>query len=292
MKNIKLKAFALGTLLTTGLTAQQLTESDQSVLKTKNGAVILPQAGDFALGFDAIPVLNFGLNAVNIMNNTGQDAEHPGYAGVNQTLLGKYYVTDKMAIRGRFGVNTLNTTTKNFGDDPLYDGSGDPDNILLSTDKTGTSTYYLGAGIEYRRGYNRLQGYYGGEALIGFGTNRSSTSYEIEYNSDADDAAYITAGDTRTLKDNQGSQLMLGLRGFVGIEYFVAPKISLGGEFGWGLGYSRTGRGATEVETWDGSDAEIVEGQGNSSGNFALGVDQGGPTLFGGNAFISLNFHF
>lgn len=290
MKMKTVKVLALGCMLTSGVMAQE--ELNTSVLTSKKGVPILPQQGDYALGFDATPVLNFGLNAVNIMNDTGQDAEHPGYAGINQALFAKYFLQDNLAVRARLGVNTLNTTEKTFGDDPLYDGSGTPDNILLSTEKTGTSMYFLGAGLEWRRGYNRLQGYYGGEALIGFGTDRTNTSYEVSYNSDADDAGYISAGDTRTLVQNNGASLMLGLRGFVGVEYFVAPKISLGGEFGWGLGYSRQGRGKTEVESWDGSDAETVEGQGDSSSQVSLGVDQGAPALFGGNAFISLNFHF
>ena len=65
---------------------------DDEVLTSKNGHVILPEAGDFAIQMDATPILDFGLNVVNIMNNTGSTSQHPGYvSGFDQTLVGKYF---------------------------------------------------------------------------------------------------------------------------------------------------------------------------------------------------------
>lgn len=290
MKIKSFKVAVLALLIANGVFAQEEVKSD--VLQSKKGVPILPQQGDYALGFDAAPVINFGLNAVNIMNDTGQEAEHPGYAGVNQTLFGKYFLKDDVAIRGRFGINFSSVTNKTYGLDPLYTGTETADNILLSTENTGSSSYALGAGIEKRRGYNRLQGYYGGELLLGIGTNKTSTKYEIDYTSEAEDAGYVEVGDTRTLVSKTGNSFMLGARGFIGVEYFVAPKISVGGEFGWGLGYSRTGRGKTEAETWSGTEKITTDVKGDSSSEFVTGADQGAPSLFGGNAFLSLNFHF
>jgi hypothetical protein len=288
----KVKFLALGVLLSAGVMAQEQAQTS-STLTTKKGTVIFPQAGDYALGFDAIPVLNFGLNAVNIMNNTGDKAQHPGYAGVNQVLFGKYFLNDNLAVRARLGINTNNTTTRTFGDDPLYDGTGDAENILLSTTNAANSAYNFGAGLEWRRGHNRLQGYYGAEALLGFGTNRTNTKYEIAYNQRAEDVNYVDEGDSRTLKDNDGVSFMVGARGFVGVEYFVAPKISIGAEFGWGLGLKTTGRGTTETETYDEGNSVVKEVKGNTGKREGvLGVDKGAPGLFGGNAFLSLNFHF
>ncbi len=42
-----------------------------------------------------------------------------------------------------------------------------------------------------------------------------------------------------------------GLRGFVGVEYFVIPKISVGGEFGLGFMYSKVGEGYVNTESWN-----------------------------------------
>jgi hypothetical protein len=50
------------------------------------------------------------------------------------------------------------------------------------------------------------------------------------------------------LEVETGRTLGLGVRGFIGAEYFLFPKISIGGEFGLGVGYQRTGNGTVTVE--------------------------------------------
>jgi hypothetical protein len=41
----------------------------------------------------------------------------------------------------------------------------------------------------------------------------------------------------RALKRKTNGRIGVGVRAFIGVEYFVAPKVSIGGEFGWGVGY-------------------------------------------------------
>jgi hypothetical protein len=274
----------------------------QDILTSKKGHVILPQAGDFALGFDAVPVLDFALNAVNIMNNTGQTAQHPGFvSGFNQIIVGKYFLDDNMAIRGRFGINTMSASTKTFGDNPLTPSAVEPENILLQTTRTASSSYFLAAGIEMRRGHNRLQGFYGGELMIGLNSGSVRNSYGIEYNQTAQDSSYIFQGSSRVLAQKDGISFTFGLRGFAGVEYFVLPKISIGAEFGWGLGFMTAPRGSVETEIWDiepGSTAttpsaftRVTPGNSSSSG-FGFGVDNGASNILGGSAAITIHFHF
>jgi hypothetical protein len=61
---------------------------------------------------------------------------------------------------------------------------------------------------------------------------------------------------------NTASGYGFGLRGFIGAEYFFMPKMSIGGEFGWGLAYVKNGATTTEYEAEghlsDGSEAAAI----------------------------------
>lgn len=273
------------------------------VLENKNGFKILPEEGDIALGFDAVPFINFGLNAVNIMNDTGDGATHPGFVnGFNQNIVAKYYYSNDLAFRARLGINSLRTSTKFYGDDPLTPSSPNPEEVLLMTEVEAGGEYTLALGAEFRRGHNRLQGFYGGELFTGIANNRVVNNYEIEYNVTAQDSGYVTPGETRLLQQKTGTQFIFGARGFLGVEYFILPKISLGAEFGWALGLRTNPRGSAVVETWGvkpGDDPAsdpisfTTEAGGPTGGlDLGTGVDLGNPLFGAGSAALSIIFHF
>lgn len=252
-------------------------------LVTKNGHIIHPQKGDYAIGMNAIPLLNFALNVINIMDGSGQLAQHPGFVdGFNQILCGKYFKDDHKSYRLKFGINATWITTKTYGDDPLV--LVNPDNVLLVTQKSIGRDFFLAVGPEYRRGHNRLVGFYGGELLFGLSNNKDVYKYGIDYDQRAAVANYMSVGSSRMLKDNDGTSIVIGLRTFVGVEYFFAPKISIGAEFGWGMGLTTIPRYNIEREHWGieaGSNATnpynyTSETRGNASGSmFHLAVDNG-----------------
>jgi len=278
----------------------------QDAPTSKNGYVVLPEAGDYAIQMDATPLLDYALNAVNIMNNTGQTAQHPGYvSGWNQVLVGKYFMSETMAIRGKLAINTMSTTTKNYGDDPSSPsavGNGTAENVLLSTNRTGMSQITIGGGVEFRRGHNRLQGFYGGEVLIGFGGSSEKNTYEdvLAWDQTAQDSGIVAIGDSRILSQKSGTAITFGLRGFAGVEYFILPKISIGAEFGWGFGVVTNPRGKTETEFWDFETSTATtatnfteETEGNNGGSsMGFSVDDGASALLGGSAAITATFHF
>lgn len=272
---------ALCVIFSAGAFAQTTT------MTSKNGHEILPQQGDWCISFDGLPVLNFALNAVNIANNTGQTGQHPGYvAGFNQVLVGKYYNTASQAYRARLAINTNNTTTTTYFDDP-NDTSADPGEL---EDKTSvrSSMVVLGAGLENRRGHNRLQGFYGGEALITLMGGGTKNTYGVE----AADA--LADGASRILTERNGLGFGLGVRGFAGCEYFFAPKMSFGVEFGWGLGIMTSGRSSQEIEVNNGGTIETQNNDGGSSMSvFGFGVDNGAGTSVpaSGTAAFTLNVH-
>ena len=272
---------------------------DDDVLTSKNGHVILPEAGDYAIQMDATPILDFGLNVVNIMNNTGSTSQHPGFvSGFDQTLVGKYFLTDQKAIRAKVAINSGSLTTNTYDDDPLNPSNVDPDNVLIMSSKQSSMGILLGGGLEWRRGHNRLQGFYGAEAFLGFGSNSTKNSYEIEYNQTNQDSAAAVIGTSRILSDKSGTSITFGVRGFAGVEYFILPKISIGAEFGWGFGVTSSPRGSVETENWgiEPGNTSATDpyqytetNEGNSSGSSSgFSVDNG----LGGSAAITATFHF
>ena len=277
---------------------------DGDVLKNKKGTPILPKAGDFALQMNANPLLDFGLNAVNIMNNTGQTSAHPGFtAGQNPAftnyIVGKYFLSSSTALRLKLGYTSSTDKEETYGDNPINPSNATPSNILLSTEKDKSNAFILGGGMEFRRGYGRLQGYYGGELNLTFTSVKLENEYEIAYNQQAQDSGYIALGSSRLLESKSGLEFGLNLRGFVGVEYFILAKISIGAEFGLGWGVLSNPRGESSTEAWRGTgnfDSNGVEVNGtftDKSEGSDKGSDRGFDTDQGiAGAALNITFHF
>ncbi|MCX7697177.1 MAG: hypothetical protein N2Z72_05720 [Bacteroidales bacterium] len=277
---------------------------DGQELVTKKGFKILPEQGDYALGFNAVPVIDFALNAVNIMVNTGQTAAHPSYVtGFNQNLVGKYFLDEKKAIRGIFGINAGSATNRQFAKSP-HDQLANPGNPdawkeVEDVKVVRNSNVVLGGGIEFRRGHNRLQGFYGGEALVGFLRTTNVNTWGVVMDTIAINNNFTnldgSALNGRILKNVGGLTVRMGLRGFAGVEYFILPKISIGAEFGWSFGIGFTGRGEVTTENWDNTNRvpKEVTTKGNASTSFwGFNVDNGIANNLGSSAALNLIFHF
>ena len=118
-----------------------------------------------------------------------------------------------------------------------------------------------GLGKEWRRGSTRLQGFYGADALVGF----SSTKW-TETNNNAGNASF-----------NAGTSINLGVTGFIGAEYFLFPKMSIGAQYNYGLQIASNG--APEYTPAIGNPIK-----GESSTDFSLGNVT--------SASINLTLHF
>ncbi|MFW6249107.1 MAG: hypothetical protein ACOC4J_04990 [Bacteroidota bacterium] len=286
----KINLFFLAIIFAFSATAQDTEGEENTEKKATDMDKILPASGDYAIGFDATPLFNFALNAVNIMNNTGATAQHPGYvSGFNQTIIGKYFVDKSTAYRVTVGINSNSSATTSFDDHP-YDSSGGEPVEYKDVTKNRSMNVSIGGGLEKRRGYGRLQGFYGGEAIIGLNSSAAINKYGLEM-----DSATVNdvIGDTRTLKSKDGLGFSIGLRGFVGVEYFFLPKMAVGAEFGWGFMYSINPRGSVETESWNATDqeAEIEEDKGSTKTRTSgFSVDQGYNS--GAAGALKLTIHF
>lgn len=267
-----------------GLLASFSIQAQVTSMTSKNGHEILPQEGDYCISMDAVPLVNMAMNAINIMNDSGNNGVHPNYvSGFEQTIVGKMYTSATTADRIRLNINHRNMSMSTFA--PTFDDNGEENGETEDVEINRSTQLLFGYGKEMRRGHNRLQGFYGYEGMLAIGMGANKFNYESE----------LADGATRTLSAKQGFEFGLGVRGFVGAEYFFAPKMSIGAEFGWGLGISRTGRGSLETETNTAGDIETTETDGASSEReWGFEVDNGiGSSLLGGGtAALTLNLHF
>lgn len=215
-------------------------------LTSKKGELYLPEAGDYAIGIDAAPFLNYfgnfiggnGLNAAPTFNS------HPLVAGggaTSHTIAGKMVVDANTAYRANVRIGFTNATTKTMVADAT---SSDPDAMVEDKSKVSNMGINLGAGLEKRRGNTRLQGIYGAQAQLALTSGKTTNEFGN---------AIADVGGSRVTENKQGSTFTFGVAGFAGVEYFFAPKMSVGGEYLWGLAISSTGAGEVTTETTDGS---------------------------------------
>ncbi|MBL1279325.1 MAG: hypothetical protein COA33_003595 [Fluviicola sp.] len=311
-KSILAVAVVLGS---TSLFAQDLT--------SKKGESFLPEAEDWAISIDATPFLNYFGNFIG--GNGLNTAPTWNFLTANQTITGKYFVDANTAYRASvrlgFGGNGEKVMVTDRSVNPLP--STWPTNAaeVENTAKYGMTNIGIGVGIEKRRGFGRLQGFYGAE--LGFNINSMKNKYTygnaltastsaIDVNvAPADDFTGGNGGTSLTAgTDGQGNPTTgritewksglgfgIGVRGFIGAEYFVLPRLAVGGEFGWGLVFSSQGASTTTYEVEGLANGATVEQitertmEGNKSSSFGVDTDNVN-SVFGPAGSLRITFHF
>lgn len=263
-----------------------------------------PESGDWAIGVDANPFLNYFGNFIGGVD--ANTAPSWNFLTNNQTITGKYFVADDMAYRGalRIGFGSMKGAAMIGQDGAAAPTFPNLPTMVEDSYKKSTTNFGLSGGLEWRKGSGRLVGFYGGE----LGINLSSTSYSYTYgnaltttnqtgtdfvvdgmSNTGNDPVWGTPGRMNSYKT--GSAFSFGLRGFIGAEYFVLPKMSLGGEFGWGLSLTSQGASSEEWESTDGTTTAVIVHEGTKSSTFTLDTDNNN-TVFGPAARLRLTFHF
>lgn len=321
-KSFTLLALALG-----------LSNSFAQELKSKKEELILPEAGDWGIAIDATPFLNY---AGNMFGKTGPNvAPTFNFLTAAQTITGRYFADAQTVYRGSLRIGMASATERNMVTDVLASkalnptANGWPGAAAMKENvwKQSTNTIGLAAGIEKRKGKTRLQGYYGGELGVyvnmskdkftyGNGLSATSTSSLNVDVTAADEFTNPNAfgntgnnigtpalngliGNARVTERKNGTTFSFGVRGFIGAEYFFLAKMSIGGEFGWGLGLTSVGKSKT---TWEGvgndgnpTNTSDKVGQvsidGTKSGVFMLDTDNKN-SVWGPSGSLRLNLYF
>ncbi len=303
---MRIRLFITLCLLSITLVAQDLT--------SKMGEPILPKEKDWSIGIDATRLI--------------KDANF-GFLNTSQAITGKYFKTATTAYRAavRLGLNSWNS--KSMVVDRVAATSSVvayPAAVTMKENswKRTSTAVGLSFGIEKRRGLTRLQGIYGVEGGVYISSIKDKFSYGnkldasaipqvVVDSSDAMSSVFFGSannvvagapiqgviGNARITERKNGMSLSLGARLFIGAEFFVLPKLSLGGEFGWGLGVSFTGRSETTYESIGQSNVQgstqpaakqtTVDGATNTH----FGLDTDNSNMFGGvSASLRLNLYF
>jgi hypothetical protein len=313
-KSVLALAMAFGV---TGAFAQDLT--------SKKGEPYLPEAGDWSIGIDATPFLNY---AGQFFSNAGASAPTWNHLNSNNTIVGKMYKDEKTAYRAivRLGMTSKSWEAETAKPMPSTTPAiGFPTKSEVVTDelKSTTSFIGLGGGIEMRRGKTRLQGYYGGDAMFWMSGSKDKYTYgnaltqgaaadpNVDPVADSHDwsgtTGYsnlvtsinnqpgVTGARITEAKNRSGAVIGFGVRGFIGAEYFVLPKLSIGAEFGWGIGivankkttitYEAEGTNTTPAEATSTITTETKNGK-----TFTIDTDR---NMFGtGTGSLRMNLHF
>jgi|688.fasta_scaffold142735_1 hypothetical protein len=296
MHNLK-PLFTVVTVLFASIAIAQTppTNSSETILLSKKGESILPEAKDWALSVDASPFLTY---TGKLLSNAGADAPAVNsLANYPLTIGGKYFISAKQAYRARVRIGIASQTINNS----VVDNQNTTlDTVYIKDSRKSSSTNVtLAFGKEFRRGKTRLQGFYGGEGIIGISTGKSIYSYgntfsNLNVSPTSTDFVTPTAlgyasapANSRIQSESNGTGIKVAARGFVGAEYFIFPKMSIGLEFGFSLMYFNQNDGKLSSESWDAAAGSVKNKTLAKSGSRGFGIDNDNS----GGA-IMLNFHF
>ncbi|MCX8081676.1 MAG: hypothetical protein N3F09_10620 [Bacteroidia bacterium] len=307
-------------IITTIALAVIITANAQDGLTSKKGEPILPEAGDWAIGIDATPFLNYAGNFFGKQNvNTSPTW---GFQSVNASILGKYFNESNKAFRAGIRIGLTSNTQRKMVDDRSKAPATltvfpNQDPMVENTWKSARRNFGLTGGMEFRKGKTRLQGFYGGEVGFFISSGKDKFTYGNSLAPTANPAVLVhstddnfagsgnissnppiqnVVGAARALEIKQGTTFTFGIRGFIGAEYFILPKLALGGEFGWAILLSSTSKTKTVWESV-GLDANNQQVTGTTTiesskqGSFGFDTDNKN-NLFGPVAALRLILHF
>ena len=247
--------------------------SAQQIL-SKKGYPILPEKGEWSVGFDALPFLQYAGNLFN--GNNKNDAPEASYKKNNPyTFSGLYVKDENTAYRAkiRLGLNSTKTDT-------LVQNLVNPTSAEKVADETkvNDTKITLGLGIQKWKGHGRLKGIYGAEGLISISGHKTKYTYGNPLSSQNQIA-------NRLKSEKEGTGFGLQIRAFLGVEYFFAPKMSVSAEYGWGPSINSIGSGEVQKDSWTGNSVSTsIEKTGKSS-SFGFDIDNAGGA-------INLSFYF
>ena len=210
---------------------------------SKSGESILPAAGDFAIGIDALPYINFLGNSFN--NTVGNTL-----APKSTNLYLRYHLSESSAIRVIVSIlSDKNINRVYVADDAAR--FADPLSQAQVEDKTTTNTNGVLLNLAYQqsRGYGKLRGIYGLQVNYGY----TSTSSNFQYGNNITVANPAPTTSFGKLAAQPLEIIGLGTHTFGGgllggVEYYFLPKICVGLEIGLGynLSYKTQGNGKSE----------------------------------------------
>jgi hypothetical protein len=273
-----------------------ITQLFSQELLSKKGEKYLPEKGDWSVGIDAVPFLNYTGRLLSTAGSTSPNVSNP--SAFPLAINGKYFTADQKCYRSRVRLAALSNTVRNSVVDEL---NSTTDTVYTQDSKKTTSANVtLSFGVEKRKGKTRLQGLYGAEGVLLVSTGKTKINYGNDYSSthvsvtSTDFSASIPSGGytsssslTRITETKQGTSFGIGARGLIGAEYFILPKFSIAAELGITLMYTTTNDGYSAQQSWDIGSSSSKSKRLINGGGSSLGIDTDNN---GGQ--LSINFYF
>ena len=233
-----------------------------------------PQAGDFALSVSANPFLNY------VGNIFGSHANAPAFS--TGAIMGRYFISERNAIRVGLSFSFDTDINKTLVPDLWYTGTTVPTPNVENVTRESENFFMLNIGYEFRRGTGRLQAFYGADVVFAASGSRETYQY-------GNRLGERNPG-SRVTEMRSGTQFGFGLNGFIGVEYFVAPRISIGAEVGLSMMYFTAPKGQVTVEAWNASESRVETTTSDTGftrdGNFNFSTNP----ISNGQIFVSFFF--
>jgi hypothetical protein len=199
----------------------------------RNNFPYLPQKGDIATGVDLVGMARF------LGNTMSEKVEGEAVVPFQGDFFAKYFITDNIALRAHIGLGVANGTRRvSVTDDVKYALDKLSVAQVVDEEKSKGNAFGFGAGIEFRKGKRRVQGYVGAELFFVSGSKKFDYTYGNRMSEDNKNPStglgsyhpgYYYSG--RYL-DRSSSFRSGGAALFAGVDYFISHGVSLGFEFG------------------------------------------------------------
>ena len=226
-----------------------------------------PVAKDISLGFQITGLSNIAFS------EWGTDAFNL------PQVLGRYYLSDKIALRARLGVNFNNSTT-DF-DRTTFQVDGVPNAVRidssLRTENSGF-VFSISPGVEYHLASEaaKLDPYVAASIPFAIqGPTSSETDIDVAQLDAAGETLYREDVNTKLTADGG---ISVGLNLIGGFNYFFTPKVAIGAEYAIGFAYNDIGGTVRVAQTGtinnQGSitSVDLNENLQNSTTSLELGV--------------------
>ena len=299
---------ALSLIVATAAFSQTETKPQREKKQLKDYSEYLPKTGDVAIGFSLNPLANFVGNMFNgnTWNSLKNLAAEPMLCPTPNiaAIMAKYMLTDQLGIKANLGFG-CNIYSKNgyIGDDAALMMNPLSEAKVIDTYKVNKLSGSIALGVDYHVGKQLpVQGVFGVGIIYALGHETHQYKYgnaitELNQTPAYSNDVFQSTTVFRDLHYMQGRVLSdqaedlihrVGAYASVGIEWCVAPKISLGANVNLNICYTLNPARETIYEGWNNATSQVEQYTdlvAPASHGFTFSTDNIGANLL-------MNFYF
>jgi len=234
---------------------------------SKSNREYLPKAGDFAIGADATPIFNYLGNMLSSAGTNTLNLTSP-------VIYLKYYLTDMSAIRAELLISSDNSNVLYYvRDDATWFANSLSNSQVTDAEKLSNQEYFFSLAYQKFIGIKRIRGFYGLQVLGGYDYSKTINTYGnpmSEINPTPSSIYNYDSNQNRLLQSINTNDFRIGAGAIAGFEYYILPKLCIGGEVSLNLIYTHGGQLSSKSEKVVGdqvitSDVAVSPGYSNFS---------------------------